>query len=200
MHWLYSRQLPNHEDEEEWHSIAGIPYSDDSSSIPWKIKAYGFGDRFLIPEFRRAMSYEIIEGMQNEMQVLMNVAEAITWAFKNISPHRPLLQFLVNKFCDEWSDSGYLNAKAEAQALRTLPPEFTARVMRRYRELHDESVLTDDCKSLDSDCLEACYLEHVSKVEMWGCGKSHVYYDVDCDYGNLRPETFLFDGELNGAE
>jgi len=136
-----------------------------------RVQAYLFGDRFLIPTFRRTIN-EAFVGMiaTDDMADLPNVNDLVVWAFENIPSDRPLLQLLVNQFCDGWEDLPV--RAAEMEALKTLPGSFLARVVTRYNQL----------KNYPNNDIKCCYLEH-SDDELQSCTKTHMVFDQTIEYG-----------------
>lgn len=58
VHWLYINQLPDPFDDEAWVDILGKVVMDH---VVVKIQAYAFADRFLTPNFLRAINNNIID-------------------------------------------------------------------------------------------------------------------------------------------
>jgi hypothetical protein len=142
-----------------------------------KVKAYGFGDRLVDPAFRRAVNNVTIKDKFVELFHPCHMVDLVTCAFENLPSNCSLLQLLVNDFCNRWHDTYY--TKYDAQALKQLPIEFSARVMRRFVELE-----RPDCSKHG----DACYLEHASDADTKACKKLHVHYNPEHDYGYLRHE------------
>lgn len=128
------------------------------------LKAYVFGDRFLVPEFRRAVNNSFV-GHKLYQQASKLYSLAI-YAFENIPADRPILQFLVDKHCFEWVAD--LDTKYDLEYYQKLPHNFLVRVMRRYNSLYLNS---------GHGFEEGCYLEHTSNEEKAECAGCHVRFD-----------------------
>jgi hypothetical protein len=144
-------------------------------------KAYSFGDRFLVLVFRGRVNEGLISRARKPSWHPMNILEVATWAFEHIPADNHLLQLLVNRFCIEWGGESVYGNKAATTALQALPGRFMARVMRRYRDLINDGGLEGELTN--GKC---CHSEHAIEEEKVECGKLHMVYDEDDDYGYFR--------------
>ncbi|KAF9693671.1 hypothetical protein EKO04_008458 [Ascochyta lentis] len=185
VHWLYNQQIPEEFDYTAWTSIFGDDVMLYQDQFQLQIQAYALGDRLLAPVFRRALNDVIVS---NQIMQYLSASKRLPiyqWAFANISEDRPLLQFLVNKFC-----SGWLEQKDDDNiGLNNLPQAFTARVLRRYSQLVVMSE-TEQEKTY-------CYSEHSSKEEQKSCSEGlHMKYDAERDFGDFLKDSDL-DSDLD---
>ncbi|KAH7389503.1 hypothetical protein DE146DRAFT_791525 [Phaeosphaeria sp. MPI-PUGE-AT-0046c] len=182
--WLYCQQLPSGKNLVAWGTVSGnlISTFNYIDIVAITLKAYAFGDRFLIPPFRRAMNQAVQEGVRATAMHPEVMVNFITWAFENIPSDRPVLQLLVNEFCQDWTvpDSDNDTQTLDFVALRDFSSAFTFRAMLRYRELSNPLAVTWHKKG--------CYLEHASGEEKMACGRYHVQYSQERDYGYLVEE------------
>ena len=138
-------------------------------------KAYSFGDRFIAPAFRRAMNQVVVDYVRSLWLTPLNILELTRWIFENVPSDRPLLQMLVHQFCEDWNDDEEEDVKANPTALRALPPAFVSRVMKRYCHLK--------IGAASSEVKDHCYSEHAADEEKVACGKAHMRYEADDDFG-----------------
>jgi len=137
-------------------------------------KAYASGDRFVAPAFRRAINEVFVNYVRSSCLFPTDMVELTCWMFENVASDRPLLQLLVNQFCGEWDDSD-LGRIANTTALKALPAAFVSRVIRRYCHLKT-------CPG-SSKVKDHCYSEHAADEEKVACGKAHMRYEADDDFG-----------------
>lgn len=124
------------------------------------------------------MNKSFVDTMEDVVLHPHTMHTLINWAFENVPSNRPLLQLLVDKFCQgrvEWQYD-----EAETEAFSLLHGNFIARVMRKPSFLRDFSDHTKNPKI--EDC---CYLEHTNEEdERDSCGKIHMAYIAtrNCGY------------------
>lgn len=174
-HWLYHQQFPEFTESEEWKAVIDPTNCWFLQPFFEKVKAHGFGDRFLAPHFRRAINQAIVSDIRGEMDEPSDIVEFVPWAFQNLPSDCAVLQLLVNQFCEDWLHT--IDGEEDVVALKTLPIEFCVRVMRRSTEVRRLKHVKHQ---------DACYLEHVSDDSAKACGKAHVRYDPGHDYGYLK--------------
>lgn len=183
-HWLYHQSLLD-PSSEDWITVLDPTSAatcepatlDTRDCFFGQVKAYSLADRILDPNFRSAINEVVVRDNSYALSFTTFINRIIDWAFENIPSDRPILQFLVNRFCEKWVHA--LDKVDDVRSLRTVSPEFTARVMRRYAELR---------RSSTPKHRYACYLEHISDEEKKECKKPHVHYDPETDYGYLKTE------------
>lgn len=123
------------------------------------------------------MNQAIIKDLKWEMCYPLDAMDIVNWAFENIPSDCPLLQLLVNHFCDKWNSG--TDVAEDAVALKQMPRTFSVRVMSRLSEMRSAKTLEHG---------NACYLEHATDDERQACKKPHVHYDKIRDYGYLKIE------------
>ncbi|KAH4107729.1 hypothetical protein HBI56_169460 [Parastagonospora nodorum] len=174
LHWLYTQQIPNSLDYEEWDQVMGTKGTSDLEDAMTRVQAYSFGDRFLVPNFRRTMNEAFVDMMVADvLPDPSKVDDLVVWAFENVPSDRPLLQLLVNQFCDDWNN--FPVSATEIEALKTLPGSFLARVVTRYNQL----------KNYPNNDIQCCYLEHTD-YELESCTKTHMVFDPMIEYGSFN--------------
>lgn len=193
LHWLYHQQLLSGSDLKKWELIIETPAVElsDEKILALTLKAYAFGDRFLSPSFRGVVNSMIGELVYSLCFDPSDVAETIGWAFANIPSDRPVLQLLVNQFCNDWTDNNDSDdddddavdalSVCNIVALRQMSVLFMVRAFLRLRELKDPSAAL--CHQ------NGCYLEHATDDKKKSCGKYHVQYNKKHDYGYLVKES-----------
>lgn len=134
-----------------------------------KVKACVFGDRFLVPEFRRAANNNFVTS--SKFVNTLELFEVVVYAYDNLPEDITLLEFLVDTHCQSW--------KVWDECLdvngfhRRLPRGFLFRAMTRYSRLS-----CDPFKRLKM----SCYVEHTSDEERKECEKSgkvvHLKYSL----------------------
>jgi len=170
VHWLYTQQLPDSEDYEEWSNILG-EHSDNSDVA--KIQAYAFADRFMIPTFRRVVNNNFVDNIGGSQPLeVYNMLPLAKEAFKTLPSNRPILQYLVDLHCKLWTNC----CEDDPESVKELPPAFTLRAMRRLKEMLQEEKYTELDKT-------RCYYEHTDDAEASACGKPHMRYDEEKEYG-----------------
>jgi hypothetical protein len=98
----------------------------------------------------------------------------VEYAFTNIPCDRPILQFLVDDFCDHWDKEA--DDELEVGAQKQFPTAFTLRVMRRFSEKLDLSTqIWVEAKR--------CFLEHASEEEKEACSAAHMKYNKVLHFG-----------------
>ncbi|CAO2658682.1 Nn.00g064050.m01.CDS01 [Neocucurbitaria sp. VM-36] len=172
VHWLYTNTLP---ESDEWEETRRMLGPTSQACFLAKLKAYAFADRFLVPEFRRAVNNSLVDDIQEWkwMIPLSEMSGLAQEAFANIPSDRPILQFLVDK-------AGFGAAEcyeAFGGSMDDLPRAFLQRLIRRLdEELRRERAHENESKS-------RCYYEHASKKEQEACRDLHMEYDEEKDFG-----------------
>lgn len=141
-----------------------------------KVKAYSFGERFIVPDFRRTMNEALVNNFaQNTFRpdVMLLLAD---YTFENIPSDRPLLQLLVDNFCKHWNVRD--DDKGDTEALEKLPRKFVTRALSTFSH---NLFVSRQIKNKDR-----CYLEHATDVAKEACGKFHMAYNEDRDYGYFQ--------------
>jgi len=138
-------------------------------------KTYSFGNRFVAPAFRRAINDILVRYVSTFTLIPMDIVQLTCWVFEHIPSDRPLLQLLVNQFCEDWDD--YYDEEENYDALKLLPQAFTIRVLKR----HSHSKINREAEA--SKC---CFYEHASDEEKASCGKSHMVYKAHEGYGYFQ--------------
>jgi hypothetical protein len=177
VHWLYTQNLPKGADE--WIRVLGLEESTKDDDLWWQeaflvcLKAYVFGDRFLLPTFRQAVNNFFVRVLTDTCFLKPYRWLAISYAFANVPADRLILQLLVDECCNEWHEG--IDTEEDFVAQRKLPAQFLLRVMRRSNEMrHDINTST------------RCYEEHGSEQEKARCRCVHMMYDEDADYGYFK--------------
>ena len=156
IHWLYTQSIPKNIDE--WVKV--------SEAKKWKIevvelKALVLADRFIVPEFQRAMNNNLVAGRMKHAPYY----ELVIHAFENLPPSSPILKLLVDTHCLHWEPRTDENDQEEMELRPGLPHDFLIRVMIRYAELKAD-------KDGKLKKLNRCdYHLHVSDEEKEKCGK-----------------------------
>lgn len=168
VHWLYYQEIPT--SRQDWVRLSLVYDSSywADACIHICIRAYGFGDRFVIPAFSRASNNLIAQ--QNPTRYYFDPLGRISieYAFETIPLDRVILQRLVDWYCECWRAT---SDHFDATTLASLPDEFLRRVMGR---LHESKTMT-----MAEVLKKCCYLEHASDEEKKECGALHMRYDQE---------------------
>jgi hypothetical protein len=125
------------------------------------LKAYNLGDRILASAFRRQVNNNLIGRRLNfgapSRRLLM-----ITYAFANIPNDRNILQFLVNKFCNNYDPVD--DEDEEEDDMSNLPPAFLVRVTKRLAYVRN------------GVAENGCYVEHATDGEQKSCKQRHLKF------------------------
>ena len=134
------------------------------------IKAYAFGDRFVVPKFCRAINNFFTDTLGYCYYSCPAGRRSTSYAFRNIPSDRIILQRLVDKYCASYAADaiGY-----GLEGMGDLPVAFLRRVIHRFQELSKMSA-REKAKA-------RCYLEHTSDEEKGECSDLHMRYDEKTD-------------------
>ncbi|KAH6239876.1 hypothetical protein HBI15_034300 [Parastagonospora nodorum] len=168
VHWIYTQELPR--DQDGWADLSVVPPSNDywmDYLMSELVKAYVFGDRFLAPEFCRAVNNASVKHTPLGSSFFdEDGCFSIDYAFKNIRPSSVLLQHLVDMYCTVWREDADV---FDESAFDKLPNSFIRRVIQRLK--NDDHRPKKKC----------CYLEHASEQEKENCLALHINYDKNVD-------------------
>lgn len=102
-YWVYAQSLPAHGDFDEWTRILDRT-SDGAYMSPNMLepilRAYVLGDRLLAHRFRRVLNNAIVKYDALWSVDREDAETAVTYAFDNIAPERPILQFIVGSYSE----------------------------------------------------------------------------------------------------
>jgi hypothetical protein len=130
-------------------------------------------DRFLIPALQHAINNIIVDEIEVG-PVLLEVSvvqKFVKEAFEIILADRVILQFLVDTHCDTWT-----SCCEETGPLPVFPYAFVVRAMRRFGEILQE-------ERSQTTIMTRCYYKHVDKAALADCGRLHMRYDAEKDFG-----------------
>jgi len=99
-------------------------------------------------------------------------------ADKNNPSDRQIYQYLVDEHCNS---SRICCEGLYSDDVAKFPPKFTIRALRRFNEMLTEEQTGRTKKA-------RCYEEHVDE-EATDCGKLHMRYDVEKDFGFFGEEV-----------
>jgi hypothetical protein len=142
------------------------------------VKAYAFGDRFQMEAFRRQVNNAFVDAISRSYFWTVIRYHSSSYAFNNIPLDRPILQLLVDEYCQVW-DSTEGNEDLDIKALNELHPKFLLRAMRRLGEMKEKSWDTLPMSTW-------CYYEHESYEQKTACTKRHMKYDEGLDFGTFE--------------
>jgi len=143
-----------------------------------EIKVYAFADRFLVPALQRAINNNIVDEIENgRFLEAYDIVPLAKEAFSIIPSDRPMLQLLVDYHCDRWR-----SCCEQSSPFPGLPYAFLARAMRRFSEMLQE-------KKQGHPVQDRCYYEHTDEAEAAKCGKLHMQYDKEKDFGTFGEEV-----------
>ncbi|KAH3942582.1 hypothetical protein HBI56_168850 [Parastagonospora nodorum] len=186
VHWLYTKTVPDVDSFEEWSPIIDSAL-EPSMYDAWMqkvflvlIKAYAFGNKFLATRFRQDVNQAFSDHLHCNRLELPDGWHVMEYAFKHVPLDRPILQHLADHHCNFWPES--YDKEIDIQAQKRLPRSFLMRVNRRFSEL------LPTINTAWKGSPPRCYYEHASEKEMQKCGKSHMVYDEDREYGYFPKE------------
>ncbi|KAJ8111028.1 hypothetical protein OPT61_g6273 [Boeremia exigua] len=168
VYWLYNQPLPTADDYLIWCCVFNDDDADFSKHMQLWVLAYALGDRLLAPAFRKAINNIIVSSRPMSGVTIATLMPVYSYAFANIPDNRPLLQFLVDDFCENWIEE----FDTDSDVLHDLPPAFLARVLRRYSQKAHATTL-------------CCHLEHADGSEQQNCGLAHMVYDEKRECGGF---------------
>ncbi|KAF1849865.1 uncharacterized protein K460DRAFT_411672 [Cucurbitaria berberidis CBS 394.84] len=171
VHWLYTGTLPGYRDFKEENRIFDSPIEGHMA----KLKSYAFAERFLVPEFRKAVNENLVDDISKEGYYIEvhQMLELVQEAFTTIPLDRPILQLLVDVHCSLWTQC----CEDDTISVNKLPRAFLVRAMRTlHEELRWERESADEKKVY-------CYYEHASDEEQKACPNQHMKYDAERDFG-----------------
>ncbi|KAH7084927.1 hypothetical protein BKA63DRAFT_484941 [Paraphoma chrysanthemicola] len=173
--WHYTSNLPT--EEADWCGVLQVDINSYWNHLRFTVllKAYVFGDRFLVKSFRRQVNNTFVHHIGLGWFSLPTRYEGFSYAFANIPSDRPILQLLVDEHCGEW-DKGDENDDTKLSAFNNLPPKFLIRAFRRIHEMTE--------KELDRE--NWCYCEHESDKDKTDCETQHMRYDERLDFGTFE--------------
>lgn len=182
VHWLYTQALPGAGvlDYLKWEQVIAEPMPGYIDHELLLVQAYSFGDRFLVPAFRRVANNLFVEMMDEVTLHGVEAPRLIHWAFQHIPADCAILQLLVDQFYAEWNSKDNSGKKEVTEALITLPPKIFIRMVRYYDAEVKFLFYTTDKSGFYA---KRCYLEHATAEEKARCGKEHVHYDEEGNYG-----------------
>ncbi|KAF2127350.1 hypothetical protein P153DRAFT_344937 [Dothidotthia symphoricarpi CBS 119687] len=170
VYWLYTHTLaPDYKDQDFGHDL-----EKSSRHFVVSIQAYAFGDRFLVPAFRRAVNNDLVTFIKELYVEIEDMVAMAQEAFATIPSDRPILQLLVDDHCDYW----YQRHEGDAALLDKLPQAFLVRVMRRFAE-----------QKGNSKKVKRCYYEHGSEEEANDCPHEHMVFDEELQCGFFGEQT-----------
>ena len=156
---------------EAWDHALDEQDSHDEQGALVLVKAYALGDRLQAPGFCRTTNNSLFDHRCSIDFGPKAILPVVKWAFANIPADRIILQFLTNYFCEDWISCK--DNTEDVLALKDFPPEFVARVLRRFCRV----------KASTYNHSHYCYLEHASKKEAADCTFSmHAEFDEAMDY------------------
>jgi hypothetical protein len=133
------------------------------------LRGYIFADRFMVTNFRRAMNNTLVDYLENVNR--LHTVFIIPEAYANIPADRPILELLVDIYC-QWDLSG---PRRRLERIHQLPHAFLVRAFRRMNEIHFYGGKTYSNSR--------CYQEHASKEEKTACSKVHMRYCSETELG-----------------
>lgn len=143
-----------------------------------KFRAYIFGDRFLAARFRKAINAAIVDDIKSCVLNAYKFMRLIRNAYDNVPASCPIIQLLVDQFCDNWEERD----DDEDSLVNALPDKFLSRAFRRFMQLKQASRKT---KSAGISNMKRCYYEHITDAEKAKCGNLHMAYHGGKDFGNF---------------
>jgi hypothetical protein len=109
--------------------------------------------------------------MDGRFLEISNIQPIIKEAFEIIPADRVILQFLVDTHYNTWT-----TCCEESGPLPAFPYAFVVRAMRRFSEILEEE--------RSQTTIKTCYYyEHVDKAALVDCGRLHMRYDAEKDFG-----------------
>ena len=167
LNWLYTQTIPK--DFEDWIRIAGLKISE-SQSLPREqtvfqsmIKALAFGDRFIVPEFKRGVHNRIIDLMSS----LAPTNSTIICAYDNVPFDTDLLDFIITIRCINPSGS----TQEEIALSMDLPREFLVKSFHMYDIMLHHSPIEGKINPCD------CH-HHGSNEERANCLSELIVYRI----------------------
>jgi hypothetical protein len=158
----------------EWYQIINKPNEEAQDVLEAKVRAYGFGERFLAAGFRRAICEHLVDDTWYSHSEVWS--PAVWWAFENLPSTSIMFQFLVDRFAECWNNDE--DDEDHMGSLSKLPPAFVMRALSRFCGMRNERKW--------GDVKDRCYLEHTSDDEKEACSRLHMHYDEEWDYGYLN--------------
>lgn len=184
-YWIYTQTLPTYGDFDEWVRILGQTDAEVFLSphmLEPILGAYVLADRLLAHRLLREINNTIVK--YNPMSCIDpdRAVAAITYAFENIAAERPILQFLVDDFCQHCRTpaTGKLFSGFERR-LEEMPSAFGRRVRRRLENV--------DARPKSG----FCYREHLSCTAI--CDYRHTSWDVERQFLTFGPA-----GKINHSQ
>lgn len=107
-------------------------YYDPDKCFP-VIKAYVLADRLVANTFRRDANAVANDLLGTRFFALSDFYMIASYAFEHIPPSRPILQHLVDRYCNLPRKPKDIEKLVKAEM--ELPTAFTRRVLHRYQEI-----------------------------------------------------------------
>lgn len=140
VYWLYTHKLPDvKENGYDWQKIFPLDMTFEAETELHKaclqlcVTAYAFGDRFLVPHFRRIANNTFLELTKCPLSDEPVDHQLISYAFENIPAERILLQYMTDDYCGCWQDEDTNHYSGEA--IKDLPAQFLRRLPSSFIEL-----------------------------------------------------------------
>jgi hypothetical protein len=130
--------------------------------------------------FRQLINQHLSDLIDGTRLTAEYASQAIKYAFAQVPRDRPILQQLVNDYCEDWHEGGD-DEELGILAHNELPQSFLLRVTRRFAELkrmQKEEVLSG----------RYFYYEHDSEEDKKVCMSLHMQYSEKRDYGYFLAE------------
>lgn len=178
VHWLYTQQLPV--THATFQHITGVTISEkfDNDQALVLLKAYMLGERLIATDFWRSSNNRILELERLDFQP-RNLLRIVEWAFTQIPDDRPILQYLVHRYCD--ITNPLFHCDEEDQDIGRFPKKFTTRILRRYGYMRQKTPGE-----------APCFAEHVPDKETTSCGLAHPRPYTFCTGYGFCGEPHLF--------
>lgn len=172
VHWLYTQQIPNNDATLQMSESIPDP-KDDDDPITGYTKALVFGDRFLVPVFRRAVHNYIVDTLlydDGDGPRDPPFFTATKYALEHLPSNDKIQELYLDFHCRYWDvevDSEEFSEESGIAALLEihLPPALLVRIIARY-----------SLRATDSDgdwwktTLKGCdYHEHLDNQECKDC-------------------------------
>jgi hypothetical protein len=150
--WLYTQQVPS-----SYSDFCLIGGGKIKFLKLWEIELYVFADRFAVSALRTAMNRQIVKEANPAKRLLWHFAHVI-YAFDNLPPTDPLLDFLVDQYFIGWD--------GQMTSTDALPQDFLQRFFRRVGDVRKKS--SGWASSVFE--IDACsYHEHATDADKTSC-------------------------------
>lgn len=201
--WLPKNTVTSHEKDSE-------EYVSELAMV--SLKAYAFGDRFVVLGFRSDLATQLeicLPGLVKKDYMAKFIA-VVQYAFENLRQDSIVLQCLIEALCDHWSHAK--NPGFVQLALQKLPPAMLGRTLGRFSEMILASLELSAAKKKEIEAMpmlrnnsrqdrqsairralttasltvmNRCYDEHLTVEEKEICAEyyKHMRYDEKDDHG-----------------